>query len=52
MAKFIYAECSVIKFRKNAVALYPLAEYQEDVKPLHSKRVHVMIIAKEYHQVI
>jgi hypothetical protein len=39
MAKFIYAECSVIKFRKNAVVLYPLIEYQEEVKPLHSKRV-------------
>jgi len=47
VARFIYAECSVIKFRKNAVVLYPLAEYQEDVKPLHSKRVHVIIIAKE-----
>ena len=47
MAKFIYAECSVIKFRKNAVALYPLAEHQPEVKPLYGERVHVVIIAEE-----
>jgi len=47
MARFIYAECSVIKFRKNAVVLYPLIEYQDEIKPLHGKRVHVIIIAKE-----
>jgi len=52
VAKFIFAECSVIKFRKNAVVLYPLAEYQDEVKPLHSKRVHVIIIAKERCQAI
>jgi hypothetical protein len=46
-AKFIYAECSVIKFRKNAVVLYPLAEYQNETKQLHGKKVHVIIIAKE-----
>jgi hypothetical protein len=47
MARFIYAECSVIKFRKNAVVLYPLVEYQDEVKQLHGKRVHVIIIARE-----
>jgi hypothetical protein len=47
MARFIYAECSVIKFRKNAVVLYPLIEYQDGIKPLHGKRVHVIIIAKK-----
>jgi hypothetical protein len=47
MARFIYAECSVIKYRKGAVVLYPLVEYQPEVKPLHGKRVHVIIIAKE-----
>ena len=47
MARFIYAECSVIKFRKNAVVLYPLAEYQDEVRQLHGKRVHVIIIAKD-----
>jgi hypothetical protein len=47
MARFIYAKCSVIKFRKDAVVLYPLAKHQEDVKPLHGKRVHVIVIAEE-----
>jgi hypothetical protein len=47
MARFIYAECSVIKFRKGAVVLYPLAKYQPEVKPLYGKRVHVVIIAEE-----
>jgi hypothetical protein len=47
MARFIYAKCSVIKFRKDAVVLYPLAKYQDDVKPLYGKRVHVIIIAEE-----
>jgi len=47
MARFIYAKCSVIKFRKDAVVLYPLAKHQEEVKPLYGKRVHVIIIAEE-----
>jgi len=47
MARFIYAKCSVIKFRKDAVVLYPLAKNQEEVKPLYGKRVHVIIIAEE-----
>jgi hypothetical protein len=47
MAKFIYATCSVIKFRGGTVALYPLAKYQPEVKPLYGKRVHVVIIAEE-----
>jgi hypothetical protein len=47
MARFIYAECSVIKFRGGTVVLYPLAKYQPEVKPLHGRRVHVVIIAEE-----
>jgi len=49
MTRFIYAKCSVIKSRTKpfTVALYPLAKYQEEVKPLHGKRVHVIIIAEE-----
>jgi hypothetical protein len=47
MTRFMYAECSVIKYRGGTVVLYPLAEYQPEVKPLHGKRVHVIIIAKE-----
>ena len=49
MAKFIYAKCSVIKSRTKpfTVALYPLAKYQNEVKPLHGKRVHVIIIAED-----
>ena len=47
MARFIYAKCSVIKFMKDTVVLYPLAKHQEEVKPLHGKRVHVVIIAEE-----
>jgi hypothetical protein len=37
MARFIYAECSVIKFRGGTVVLYPLAKYQPEVKPLTGK---------------
>jgi len=47
MAKFIYAECSVVKFRGGTVVLYPLAKYQPEVKPLYGKKVHVVIIAEE-----
>jgi hypothetical protein len=47
MARFIYAECSVIKFRSGTVVLYPLAKYQPEVKPLYGERVHVVIIAEE-----
>jgi len=47
MSRFIYAKCSVIKFRGGTVVLYPLAKYQEEVKPLYGKRVHVVIIAEE-----
>jgi len=49
MTRFIYAKCSVIKSRTKpfTVALYPLAKYQEEVKPLHGKKVHVIIIAEE-----
>jgi len=46
-SRFIYAKCSVIKFRGGTVVLYPLAKYQEEVKPLYGKRVHVVIIAEE-----
>ena len=42
-ARFIYAECSVIKYRGGTVVLYPLAKHQPQVKPLHSRRVHVII---------
>jgi len=52
MARFIYAECSVIKFRGGTVVLYPLAKYQPEIKPLHGRRVHVVIIAEEWHQAI
>jgi hypothetical protein len=47
VARFIYAECSVIRFRGGTVVLYPLAKYQPEVKPLYGKRVHVVIIAEE-----
>ncbi|MCC6042950.1 MAG: hypothetical protein LM598_04915 [Candidatus Verstraetearchaeota archaeon] len=47
MSKFIYANCSVIKFRGGTVVPYPLAKYQPEVKPLYGKRVHVVIIAEE-----
>jgi len=43
VAKFIYAKCSVIKYRGGTVVLYPLAKYQPEVKPLHGKKVHVVI---------
>jgi hypothetical protein len=36
--RFIYAECSVIKYRGGTVVLYPLAKHQPEVKPLHSKK--------------
>jgi hypothetical protein len=47
MARFIYAKCSVIKYRGGTVVLYPLAKYQSEIKPLYGKRVHVIIIAEE-----
>jgi len=47
MARSIYAEYSVTKFRGGAVVLYPLAEHQPEVKPLYGERVHVVIIAEE-----
>jgi hypothetical protein len=43
VAKLIYAKCSVIRFRGGTVVLYPLAKYQPEVKPLHGRRVHVVI---------
>ena len=46
-ARFIYAECSMIKFRGGTVVLYPLAKHQPKVKPLHGKKVHVIIITEE-----
>ena len=49
-AKFIHAECSMIKYRGGTVVLYPLAKHQPEIKPLHSRRVHVIIIAEEQHQ--
>jgi len=47
VAKLTYAKCSAIKFRGGTAVLYPLAKYQPEVKPLHGKRVHVIIIAEE-----
>jgi hypothetical protein len=47
VARFVYARCSVIKFRSGTVVLYPLAKYQPEVRPLYGKRVHVVIIAEE-----
>jgi hypothetical protein len=46
-SRFIYAKCSVIKFRGGTVVLYPLAKHQDEVKPLYGRRVHVIIIAEE-----
>jgi hypothetical protein len=46
-ARFIYAEYSVIKYRGRTVVLYPLAKHQPKIKPLHSKRAHVIIITEE-----
>ena len=45
--KFVYAKSSVIKYRGGIVVLYPPAKYQPEVKPLHGKKEHVVIIAKE-----
>jgi hypothetical protein len=47
VAKFIYAKCSVIRYRGGTVVLYPLVKYQPEVKLLYGKRVHVVIIAEE-----
>ena len=37
----------MIEFRGGAAVLYPLARYQPEVKPLHGRRMHVMIIVEE-----
>ena len=47
MANFIYVESTVIKYRGGTVVLYPLAKYQPEVKPLHGRKVHVIIIAED-----
>jgi hypothetical protein len=49
LSVFTYAKCSVIKYRSStAIALYPLAKYQAEVKTTtRLKKVHVIIIAKE-----
>jgi hypothetical protein len=47
VARFAYAECSVIRYRGGTVVPYPLVKYQPEVKPLHGRRVHVVIIAEE-----
>jgi len=47
VARFIHAKRSVIKFRAGTVVLYPLANHQPEVKPLHSKKVHATITAEE-----
>jgi hypothetical protein len=47
VARFVYAECSVVRYRGGAVVLYPLVGYQPEVKSLRGKRVHVVMIAKE-----
>lgn len=45
-----YVKCSAIKLRGGTVVLYPLAKYQPEVKPLHRKRVQVIITAEEWRQ--
>ena len=49
VARLIYAKRSAIKSRAKpfTVALHPLAKHQDDVKPLHGKRVHAIVIAEE-----
>jgi len=46
-AKFIHAKYSMIKYRDGTAVLYPLAKHQPKAKPLHSKKVHVIIITEE-----
>ena len=45
--EFYFVKCSVIKYRKNDVALYPLGRDKEKIKHLHGKEVYALIIAEE-----
>ncbi|MEM2235378.1 MAG: hypothetical protein QW224_06600 [Desulfurococcaceae archaeon] len=42
---FYFVKCSIIKYRKKDIALYPLGRDKED--HLHGKRVYALIIVEE-----
>jgi len=39
----MHIQYSIIKYRKDAIALYPLANHQSEVKLIHSEKVHATI---------
>jgi len=47
VAEVYFARCSVIKYRKGDIVLYPLAGYREKMKHLHGKKVYAIIIAED-----
>jgi len=44
---FYFVKCSVIKYRKKDIALYPLGRDKEKIRHLYGKEVYALIIAEE-----
>jgi len=44
---FYFVKCSIIKYRKNDIALYPLGRDKEKIRHLRGKRVYALIIVEE-----
>ncbi|MEM1911128.1 MAG: hypothetical protein QXU78_04890 [Sulfolobales archaeon] len=47
MARVEMVRCSIIKYRKKDIVLYPLGRDKEKIKHLHGKEVYVLIIAEK-----
>ncbi|MEM0196037.1 MAG: hypothetical protein QXK66_00120 [Sulfolobales archaeon] len=46
MARAEIVRCSIIKYRKKDIVLYPLGRDKEKIKHLHGKEVYVLIVAE------
>lgn len=46
-ARIYFVKCSVIKYRKKYIALYPLGKDKEKIKHLRGKTVYVLVIAED-----
>lgn len=47
MARVELVRCSVIKYRRGDLVLYPLGRDKEKVRPLHGREVYALIISEE-----